>query len=393
MQSHYSRPPPPSASFPFAASGTTPDLSSHTAHLGFPRLPFQGNMPLYQPAGSVGSWGSAPTANGSGLAVPGPMPVYWPGYYAPTGTLPPHLQPPLMRPPPGLSIPQSMQQPLQYSGVSTSLPSGSQNLQEFPSPLLPTFTSTLGSTSATTVPSASASTQASSLAPEVSSSQMPTKPAVTSLHAAALGGNLSFMPQFTSSLESVASLSQNMPASISSNPNFVPVSNMSHQIIPQPVSSVFGSVSSSQTETSSANAPFLPQLASDSEYVASVSQNMPTSFGSIPRAVPVSNVNYLTMPQSVPSNVGPPNSSQVERRVPLVTPDQLLQPASSAVSSQPLQTSTTDVEVKPQESKIKPLLSEPSMLATAETKEPILPLPTPTRQKVCQNNSFYLVLS
>jgi len=396
MQSHYSRPPPPSTIFPSAASGTTPDLSSHTAHLGLPRLPFPGNMPLFQPAGSLGSWGSSPappTANGSGLAVPGPMPIYWPGYYAPTGTLPPHLQqPPLMRPPPGLSIPQSMQQPLQYSGVST-LPSGSQNLQEFPSPLLPTFSSTLGSTSATTVPSTSVPTQASSLAPEVSSSHMPTKPTVTSLQAAAaLGANLSFMPQFASSLELVPSLSHIMPASISSNPNLVPVSNVSHQTMPQPVSSIFGSASSSQTETSSTNAPFLPQLSSNSEYDASISQNMPTSFSSNPRAVPVSNVNYQTMPQSVPSNVGPPNSSQVERSVPLVTPDQLLQPVSSAVSSQPLQTSTKDVEVKPQESKGKPLLPEPSMPAPAETKEPILPLPTPTRQKVCQL-SFYFYFS
>lgn len=406
MQSHYSRPPPTSTGIPSAGSGSTPALSSHnapdltsrTAHLQLPRPPFQGNMHLYQPAGNLGSWGSSPappSANGSGLAVPSAMPIYWQGYYAPSGVLPHLQQPPLMRPPPGLAIPQSMPQPLQYPGLITTVPSGSQNLQELPSPLLPSFSSTLGSTSATTIPSTTAPLQASSLAPEMSLTRMPAEATVTSLPPATVGAKLSFMPQFSSNLEPIASLSQNMPASVSSNPSLIPAPNASYQTLPQPASSLIGSSISSQVEKSIGNASFLPQIPSSiSESAAAASQNVPTSIDSNLSVLPISSSNY----KAVPYTVGSSNTSRVEMSLPLVTPNQLLHPTPSVVSSsQPLQTSPIGIEVKPQEAKIKPqeakikpLLPEPSVRAPAETKEPILPLPAPTRQKVCQHNAYDL---
>lgn len=385
MQSHYSHQPPASTSFPLSVSGSGPDPSSHTAHLGLPGSPFQGNLPLYQPAGSLGSWGSSPsppTANGSELAAASPMQMYWQGYYGPPGMLPHLQQPPLLRPPSGLSIPQSMQQFLQYPGGNT-LTSGSQNFQEFPSPLLPYFNGTAGLTSTTTVPLTSDPLQASSLAYEALSSQLPAKPVVSSLPAAAVGANLSYAPHLAASVNSIGSLSQYMPASVSKNPNSRPMLNVIHQKESQPTSSVFGFSNSSQTETSSAKVSVMPPLAPNSDSIQSVSQHMVSRISSNPRVIPVSNVDHRALPSST---AGQSISSQTEKPVSLVTPDQLLHSTPSAVSSShSWEISPRNLEVKLQEVEVdtKPLLPEPPVLASVKTKEPILPLPTSTSQKVC----------
>lgn len=322
IQTHYSHPPSTSTSLPSVGSGTAADLSSHTAQLGLPRSTFQGSLPLYQPGGGLGSWGASPTpptANGSGLAMP---PMYWQGYYARSNGLPHLQQPPLLRPPPGLPIPQSIQQPLQYPGMN-ALPSVSPNMPEFPSPLLQPANSTLNLTSSL-LPSTGAPTSASALPPETPSDLLPNKSPVASVTASTLGVNLPIMPPLTSSLEPVATMSQNMPSVVSSNPNTVPG---------------------------------------------------PTAA-------------YQTMSQSLRSIVGSSSSSQVETSLPLVTPGQLLQSGSSThTSSQPLQTSHKDVEAKPVEAKSKPLLPEPSVRAPGEAKEPILPLPKPTAQKTNEASS------
>ncbi|ONK70929.1 uncharacterized protein A4U43_C04F2970 [Asparagus officinalis] len=353
VQSHYSRPPPSSASFSSAGSGSAPDFNSHTAditphtdQLGLQSPPFQGNLPLYQPTGSLGSWGSSPappTVNGSGLAVASPMPILWPGYYAPTGTLPHLQQSPLLRPPAGLSFPQSMQQPLQY-------------LPEFPS-FLPTVSSTLGSTSATMIPSTLPPLQPSSPAPEAS-----------------FGANMSFVPH--SSLELVASGSQHVPAMLSTTRSLVSNSNVSYQTMPQPASSMFGFSTSTHVEKPKANVSFLPHLASHSEPSATVSQNMLASVS--PMVVPAPNVNYQITHQPVTSTVINTNPSQIETSVPLIIPDQLQSAPLVASSSQQLQARIRVEEVKPEESKTKPLLPEPPV---PMRKEPILPLPTHTHQK------------
>ncbi|KAJ6803251.1 protein decapping 5-like isoform X1 [Iris pallida] len=288
VQSHYSRPPPSSTSLP-----------------------------------SVGYY--AP-----GLAMPSAMPMYWQGYYAPTGTLPHLQQPPFFRPPPGMALPHSMQQPLQFPGMTSSLPSGSQNLQDYPSPLLPPLNSSLTSISASTLPSMLAPAQASSLGSEASPSQIPTNPPVLSLPAATIGVHLSSVPPLPSNLETVASISQNVPASITSMGRLAPIPNMSYPTI-QPLPSVDGSSSASQVETS------------------------------VPMVTPVQLLHPAV--SAVPSS-------------------QPLHPAVSAVpSSQPLQTLSKGIDVEARETKTKPLLPEPPVLSPPESNEPILPLPTLTHPK------------
>ncbi|XP_008800897.1 protein decapping 5-like [Phoenix dactylifera] len=318
IQSHYSHPATAltTTSLPPVGSGTAPDLGSHAAQLGLPRPTFQGSLPQYQPGGSLASWGSSPplpNANGSGIA----MPMYWQGYYAPSTGLPHLQQPPLLRPPPGLPIPPSMQQQLQYSGMNASLPSGSPSLSEIPPPLLPPGSSTLSLTSSM-FPSTLAPAYTSALAPETLANPMPSKPSITSHPAAPLGTNLPFVPPSTSSLEPASTLSQNMPSIISRRP----------KTLPSPI------------------------------------------------------VALQTISQVMPSVIGSSSSSQVESSLPLVTPSQLLQPGLSIpTSSESLQMSNNDVEIKPPEAKVKPLLPEPSALTPAENKAPILPLPKPTKQK------------
>ncbi|KAJ6796571.1 protein decapping 5-like isoform X1 [Iris pallida] len=244
--------------------------------------------------------------------MPSPMPMYWQGYYAPTGTLPHLQQPPFLRPPSGMALPQSMQQPLQYPGI----PSGSQNLQEYPSPLMPSLSSSLTSISASTLPSMLAPAQASSLGSEASPSQIPNNPPVISLPAATIV-NLSSVPPLPSNLESVASLSQNVPVSLSSKARLAPIPNMNY-LTNQPLLSIDGSSNASQVETS---------------------------------------VPLVTPGQLLHTTLSTPPSSQ------------------------PLQTSPEGVHVEVEEAKSKPLLPKPPMVAPPESKEPILPLPTLTHQK------------
>ncbi|XP_076925479.1 protein decapping 5-like [Bidens hawaiensis] len=125
IQSHYPRPPPTASStLSPAVSDSLSNPSTYNPHLGQPGSTFQGGLPLYQPGGNVGPWGPSPppanaNPNPSGLS----MPMYWPGYYAP----PPNaLQQSLPRPPQGLGMPPSLQQPTQqqYPGFNAALPTG-----------------------------------------------------------------------------------------------------------------------------------------------------------------------------------------------------------------------------------------------------------------------------
>ncbi|XP_022752303.1 protein decapping 5-like [Durio zibethinus] len=103
---------------------TSAPIHNDPAIIQLVRPTFQSILPLYQPGASLGPWGSltAPTTNG-GLS----MPIYWQGYYGSTNGLPPQQQP-LLRPPPGLSMPPSMQQSMQYVAMNVSLPAAASNL-------------------------------------------------------------------------------------------------------------------------------------------------------------------------------------------------------------------------------------------------------------------------
>jgi protein LSM14 len=323
IQSHYSQPASTSSSLPSAGGTVAPDLSSQAAQYGLQRPSFQSNLPLYQPGNTP--WGSsvAPQAgNASTLSVPS---MYWQGYYGPSSGLPPHLQqPPLLQPTPGLSVPQN----LQYPGLNPSLPSGLQKLSELQPSLMPPGTSQ--GPSSGILPATTAPASATLLAPESSKPLLP---------------------------------------------------NMGSMFAP-PVTSL------------GATFPFPSQPTSTAEISATVSQNL-NSFGSSKAAaLPGSTLAYQTVSQSISSTVAPSSSSQVEMPVPLIAPSgQLLQNTASMLSSShsmqtPLQMGSKESKQVEPKAKVAepllpdPLLPDPPSRALPENKEPILPLPKQTPQKV-----------
>nr|KYP53061.1 hypothetical protein KK1_025063 [Cajanus cajan] len=278
-------------------------------------LPAVRPMPLYQPGGNIGSWGAssaAPNANGGGLA----MPMYWQGYYSAPNGLPPHLhQQSLLRPPPGLSMPSSMQQPMQFPNFSPALPTGPSNLPELPSSLLPMGTSSAGITS-TSIPSSNlASTlppaPSATLAPETLQGSVPNRTSTVSLPAVTLAANL---PSVTPSGPDISALA--------------PLINKS--------SVISGS------------------------------------------SLPYQTLSQMTPAIMTPAIVGSSNSTRIETPVPsLVTPGQLLQSGPTvASSSQTSQTPHKDVEVVQVSSTLPP---ETSVPVSADTQPPILPLPVTSR--------------
>ncbi|XP_028776395.1 protein decapping 5-like [Neltuma alba] len=281
IQSQYPRPATTSTSFPSAASGPLTDLSSHTTQLGLPGSNFQGPLPLYQPDGNIGSWGApppAPSANGGGLA----MPMYWQGYYGAPNGLPHIHQQSLLRPPPGLSLPSSMQQPMQYPNFNPSLPSGTSNMPELQPSLLP----------------------ASSISPSVTSISLPPL-------------NL---PSTLPPAPSVSLASETLPGSIPSKTPTV--------LLP-----------------ASALASNLPSLAPVTTSSPDINAVVPP-ISSKSNAISSSSLPYQTASQFAPAVVGLLNTTRTETPVPLVTPGQLLQNGPTLVSSsQPAQTSHKDVEV------------------------------------------------
>jgi protein LSM14 len=328
MQSHYSQPASTSSSssLPTAGGAVLPDLSSQAAQYGLQRPNFQSNLPLYQ-LGSA-PWGSPaapPVGNASTLSVPS---MYWQGYYAPSSGLPPHMQqPPLLQPGSGLLVPQN----LHYPGINPSLPSGLQKLSELQPSLMPPVSSQ-GSSSGV-LPASTAPVSATFSAPE----------------------------------------------------NFKPLLPNMGSLFTPPVTSL------------GITSPFASHLTSMAETSATVPQNLNSLGGSKAAALPGSALAYQTVSQSLSSAVPASSSAQVEMPVPLLNQSsQLLQNTTSMLSSSlsmeaPLQMSSK--EVKPVEPKAKvaepllpdPLLPDPPSRAVPEKKEPILPLPKQTPQRVCWN--------
>ncbi|WOK93354.1 hypothetical protein Cni_G02051 [Canna indica] len=240
IQSHYPRPASTTTSIPLVGSGSVADLSSQTAQLGVPRSTLQGNLPLYQPGGGLGSWGSSPTpptANGSALAMP---PMYWQGYYGPSSGLPHMQQQTLLRPPPGLPIP--MQHPFQYSGISP-LTSGSQILPELP-PFLSNSSSAPTLTS-NPLPSTLDPSSASTLSLETSA-LLPNKTLITTIPSSVLSVSLPLVPPVPSNLEKPVVMPQSAPVN-SSKTSQVPGPILPYLSVSEAVPSVVSS-SPSQVE-------------------------------------------------------------------------------------------------------------------------------------------------
>ncbi|KAK7343888.1 hypothetical protein VNO77_12990 [Canavalia gladiata] len=246
IQSQYPRPVVTSASLP-AVSGSLTDLSSHAPQLAHPGSNFQGPVPLYQPGGNIGSWGTsppAPNANGGGLA----MPMYWQGYYgAPNGL--PHLhQQSMLRPPPGLSMPSSLQQPMQFPNFSPSLPTGPSNLPELPSGLLPVGTNSATLTSTSLPPSNLPSTippaPSAPLIPEALQVSVPNKASTAPLPAVVLDVNLPSLTPFTISGPDIGAA-----APLVNKPNVISGSSLPYQTVSQMAPAIVGSSNSIRTET------------------------------------------------------------------------------------------------------------------------------------------------
>ncbi|KAK8487016.1 hypothetical protein V6N13_042457 [Hibiscus sabdariffa] len=310
IQSHFPHPVSSTAGMPSAATGPLTDLTAHTTQMGLAGSNFQAALPLYQPGGNMGSWGASPpppVVNGGGLA----MPMYWQGYYAPPNGLPHLHQQSLLRPSPGLSVPSSMQQPMQYPNFNAPLPAGPANLHssslpEIPPSLLPASTNSLPSTSlsSSTLPSALPPSPSAPLASEPLPASLPNKALSPVLPPATLGASLPALSPLTSSGPELNSI---VP----------PIANKQSEI------------------------PTLP---------------------------------YQSASQAASSVIGVSNSIHVETSMPtLVTPGQLLHSGSTVVpSSQPAATAHKDVEVVQISSSLSP---EPPAPVVSEAQPPILPLP------------------
>ncbi|KAL9401901.1 hypothetical protein Peur_005750 [Populus x canadensis] len=357
IQSHYPRPVATSTSLPSAVSGSLTDLGSNNGPGGLPGSNFQGGLPLYQPGGSLGAWGVSPpppNANGSGLA----MPMYWQSYYGPPNGIP-HLHQSLLRPPPGLAMPPSMQQPMQYPNFNTSLPTGALNLASSTLPPL--------------------NLPASNLPP----SNLP----VSTLPASLPDIPLPLLPGITSSLNLTSHSS--VPSTLPSTVPLIPAASLPSETLP---SLIPNKVPISALPTTNLGATF-PVLSPVSTSSSDLNTIVPP-ISNKPSSISGPTMPYQSVTQSASSAVLASNSLRTETPTPtpLVTPDQLLQSGPTIVPSpQPVQTAHKDVEVvkaaaPSPEPEPEP---EPSVPVATQAQPPILPLPVPSRASHKPNGATF----
>lgn len=361
---------------------------------------FQGNP--FQPPPSLPTWNSSSmpsSVNGSGLAMP---PMYWPGYYtAPTGFA--HLQqPPFLRPPHGLTVPQALQQSVQYPGLNASLPAGFPSMPDFPSLLQPSNnqSQTLGASASTllSVP-ASSSASSSASATETQVSQLPNKLSAVSASAFSVGLTPPPVNPSTSTIETSTPLSQGMPpvvknkpvvlpdtsvASLSGDkPDNIPSSMSTYQPSQPPTANIASSAitvaesialvtpgqllptnssTSSQTMQTTAVAPSYK-----SPSVVSSSQAASTA----PSAPSYKSPSVVSSSQTANTATSAHANSSAGSRSPVAS--------STVVSSRQLEPNNEKKDAKQTELKAKHVGSP------SENKEPLLPAPKPVLQKVILN--------
>ncbi|KAI9389957.1 hypothetical protein POPTR_008G114900v4 [Populus trichocarpa] len=368
IQSHYPRPVATSTSLPSAVSGSLTDLGSNNGPGGLPGSNFQGGLPLYQPGGSLGAWGVSPpppNANGNGLA----MPMYWQSYYGPPNGIP-HLHQSLLRPPPGLAMPPSMQQPMQYPNFNTSLPTGALNLASSTLPPLNLPASTLPPLNlpASTLP--------------------PSNLLVSTLPASLPDVPLPLFPGITSSLNFTSHSS--VPSTLPSTVPLIPAASLPSETLP---SLIPNKVTISALPTTNLGVTF-PVLSPVSTSSSDLNTIVPP-ISNKPSSISGPTMPYQSVTQSASSAVLASNSLRTETPTPtpsLVTPDQLLQSGPTIVPSpQPVQTAHKDVEVV----KVSPAAAaaapspEPSVPVATQAQPPILPLPVPSRASHKPNGATF----
>ncbi|KAJ6902930.1 hypothetical protein NC651_020422 [Populus alba x Populus x berolinensis] len=367
IQSHYPLPVATSTSLPSAVSGSLTDLGPNNGPGGLPGSNFQGGLPLYQPGGSLGAWGVSPpppNANGSGLA----MPMYWQSYYGPPNGLP-HLHQSLLRPPPGLAMPPSMQQPMQYPNFNTSLPTGALNLASSTLPPLNLPASTLPPSNlpVSTLP--------------------PSNLLVSTLPASLPDVPLPLLPGITSSLNFTSHSS--VPSTLPSTVPLIPAASLPSETLPSLIPNKVP-ISALPTTNSGATFPVLSPVSTSSSDLNTIVPPISNK----PSSISGPTMPYQSVTQSASSAVLASNSLRTETPTPapsLVTPDQLLQSGPTIVPSpQPLKTAHKDVEVvKASPAAAPPPEPEPSVPAATQAQPPILPLPVPSRASHKPNGATF----
>ncbi|CAN1137793.1 Protein decapping 5 [Linum perenne] len=372
IQSHYPRPVSTSSGLPSAVSGSLPDIGSQNAQMGISASNYQSGLPLYQPAGALGTWGPSPppNANGTGLA----MPMYWQGYYGPPNGLPQMHQQSMLRPPQGLTMHSPMQQQMQYPNFNAPLPVGASN---FPVSSMPTQNMPPSNMPALNM--APASNLLSSM-PDVSPPLLPTSTSVNSL-----------------------SLSSNLPSTTS-----VPTSTIPSETLP----GLFPLRATNSALPTSSLSPNLPSL---TQLPTSISELNPISLSGNPNPA----ISYHSSVQTESSISGPSipyhstvqltssaAASRTDAPTPLlITPGQLLQSGPAITpSSEPVQTDLKDVKDTVRHKDVKDTVrhkdvkdiqasatssSEQALPISKEAQPPILPLPVPSRANHKPNGAPY----
>ncbi|KAA3471459.1 protein decapping 5-like [Gossypium australe] len=349
IQSHYPQSAIASTSLPSSGSGSMQDMGSQTSSIGLTRPPFQGNLPLYQPGANLGPWGSsaAPTTN-NGLSIP----MYWQGYYGSANGLPPQQQP-LLQPPPGLTMPSSVQQPMQYPAMNASLPAAASNLPGSQLPentplLLPPFgTGTLN------LQSSGPPAQSSNVASDSLTSLNQDRASALTLPTTAPSSSLPLVPPSSTALDKTAVM---LP--FSEKTKTVPDPVMPFKGMPDSASSTIG------TTSSVLNDGMLPSLVTPGQLLQ-------------PGLVPASlSMSSQTAQKDV--EVVHVSSPELTTSVPALAP--VPAKASQPVLAQAPQ--SWSAQAAP------PLLAQaPQQPSKTEGQEPILPSPSPSDHKV-----FYMEL-
>ncbi|CAN1296263.1 Protein decapping 5 [Linum perenne] len=224
IQSHYPRPVSTSSGLPSAVSGSLPDIGSQNAQMGISASNYQSGLPLYQPAGALGTWGPSPppNANGTGLA----MPMYWQGYYGPPNGLPQMHQQSMLRPPQGLTMHSPMQQQMQYPNFNAPLPVGASNFpvssmptQNMPPSNMPALNLAPASNLLSSMPDVSPPLPTSTIPSETLPGLFPLRATNSALPSSSLSPNLPSLTQLPTSVSELNPIS--LPLSGNPNPSTV----------------------------------------------------------------------------------------------------------------------------------------------------------------------------
>ncbi|OMO94693.1 hypothetical protein COLO4_16202 [Corchorus olitorius] len=335
IQSHYPQAAIASASVPSSGTVTIPDPGSQTSSVGLARPTLQGNLPLYRPGATLGPWGSspAPTTNGG---------MYWQGYYGAMNGLPPQQQP-LLIPPPGLSMPPSMQQPIQYHPMNVSLPTAASNLPASQlsenTPLRPPLGTAPPNLQSSVIP-----TQSSAVVAESSTSLNPDRASALTLPTAA--PSLPLASPLNTALDKSAVIPHSEKAKTVHDP-IMPFKGM-----PDSASSTIG------TTSSGLNDGMVPALVTPGQLLQPgvLAASLPTSSQTAQKDV---EVVHVSSPESTPAPIPAPLAAQA------------LPPVSAQVAP------PVSAQVSP------PLLAQaPQQPPKIEGQEPILPSPSPSDHKV-----------